>query len=492
VLYDNYGNNERSKKAELLSNNDLLILGSSYSDTFFNDILLLRVSSYGEIIWNSVIRNPLNDNPGDLSIGSNNEIIVSGDFGFLLLPQVTGLTAMYDGNGNIAWIDTIGNSGVSNQIDDQGNTYVLYPIDTTNSILVVKYDIWGNRLMEIRSDSTINNIISAMIITLDSHGNILVAGQYSGYECNGSCYFLSKIDSEGNPVWRSFFDPSIGNDYPQYIATDTFDNIYLQGTVNTFSEGMAIVKFDAGGQYQWDKTIVGSVGFPEGLAIDKGNNVVICGRIHQASSSFTFNLLKYDAEGNLLWQVAEDTAIYSQQKYTAIAVDKSDNVYLAGVKYYTGGTFLYLSKYSSFGNKIWEAGFNTLFNGGDNRIANLLIDSSSSLIVIGDMNGSNQTHDIFVGKFSQPLGTGITISTAVLQVFPNPVVKSATLYLKAHNLTKSSCFELSDLSGRIVETFNVTGQTDLTISCKGIQSGMYLLQLKQENKIIGTAKIVIQ
>lgn len=127
------------------------------------------------------------------------------------------------------------------------------------------------------------------------------------------------------------------------VAKDGAGNVFFCGshsdvlkiggkTLPTGNGGVFIGKSDSAGNVKWLKQ--GGTTMPAGdiaydMAIDKSNNVYICGSLSNFSTS-TFDtntinnspgfIAKYDNNGNLIWVKGQEMAVY------AIAIDSNDNI----------------------------------------------------------------------------------------------------------------------------------------------------------------------
>lgn len=159
------------------------------------------------------------------------------------------------------FVKTLGGTGDDGAydlvIDNNGNIYVLgwytgsidlNPSMTTNftpafgnrDIFLAKYDsignyIWGFGLGSIGQDE-------GSVITLDSTGNIIIAGRFSGSldfdpsvnlnikTSNGNRdIYLAKYDAFGNLIWINSMGGNLYDDAEDVIV-DTLGNIYLGGS----------------------------------------------------------------------------------------------------------------------------------------------------------------------------------------------------------------------------------------------------------------------
>ncbi len=181
------------------------------------------------------------------------------------------------------------------------------------------------------------------------------------------------------------------------IAVDTSSNIYYAGSFSSDSivfgtftlkrngrDGNAfLVKYDSSGNVLWARSSKLGYAGAHGLTIDNLGNPIITGNYYSPFISFendtltqdtTINmnevasifLVKYDPLGNVIW--AKNTKSKKQDFGNSLAVDKFNNIYVAGV--YTspvvafdtdtlyntlssGGNF-FLAKYDPSGSVLWS------------------------------------------------------------------------------------------------------------------------------------------
>ncbi len=78
-----------------------------------------------------------------------------------------------------------------------------------------------------------------------------------------------------------------------------------------------------------------------------------------------------------------------------------------------------------------------------------------------------------------------------IDVFPNPVLQQTTIVLEGASLQEVE-LTVVDALGRVVDRQTVAGQNTLTWSRKSLSSGVYFMQIKSNNQLIGTARMLLQ
>ena len=203
----------------------------------------------------------------------------------------------------------------------------------------------------------------ATSIAVDASGNIYVAGYYhsdtiifgatilTNADSTGNTMniFLAKYDANGNVLWAKSAG-GIGYDLAYSVAVDDSGNAYVAGYFNsptiTFdsttltnagSSNIFLVKYDANGNVLWAKSAGG--GSATSIAVDASGNIYVTGYFSNSTLIFGSTTLtnagyddiflaKYDVNGNVLW--AKSAGGSYRDDATSIAVDASGITYMAG------------------------------------------------------------------------------------------------------------------------------------------------------------------
>jgi gliding motility-associated-like protein len=314
-----------------------------------------------------------------MSFGSNQLVNADPSFNDVFVVK-------YDNSGNAIWArNGIGQSeGSGIAADDSGNVYVtgifrdssitFGSFVLTNStplscdIFLVKYNSLGNVVWAVQSAGNMCDVATS--ITVDHSQNIIITGLLASSSVSFGSFtlgnsgsggiFIVKYDPNGNVIWA---EQTNGNasDAAYAIASDTADNLYIGGgftssTITLGANSMAtspagsqntfLAKLDPAGNCIWlrssgNGSILQCI---NGLTIDQNMNVIVGGTYIGPSISFgavTLNnsssntqdvfLVKYDANGNVIWGDSFGGA-QSENGYS-VAVDPLGNVYFSGGYY---------------------------------------------------------------------------------------------------------------------------------------------------------------
>jgi hypothetical protein len=324
-----------------------------------------------------------NDPVGTIDRNVNHKIVVDKD-GNLYLTGVAGIYSSKKINFN---------NGIS--------------LTTINRILfLAKYDTQGTcKYATIISN---NNYEAIKSIALDDNSNIYMFGSFFGSSINfnngisitngNGQYddYIAKFSNDGLCQWAKGF-VGAGNEEATCIAIDSTGNILVLGNfsgscnfgnniklVGMKNSDVFIAKYTKNGLSQWARQVNGKQDDrASGLSVDRSGNIFICGQFSSDSLYFDKNitmknsnysevnhfkdifLAKYDSLGGIQW--AEQIKGPNDDYSTGLATDMAGNIILSGGFYEspvifnngkdikTGIADAFIAKYNTHGKCIWIA-----------------------------------------------------------------------------------------------------------------------------------------
>ncbi len=268
------------------------------------------------------------------------------------------------------------------------------PVATTGGV----YEAWVARY-----NGPANDYDGAVAIVLDSSGNVYVTGE-SVNSPTGADYLTIKYNSSGEEEWVAHYDGGLG-DAATAISVDSSGNVYVTGqswSAKTSEYDYATVKYNADGQEQWVARYDGPANdydYPTGIAVDNSGNVYVTGVSTGLEGDSDCTTVKYNSGGQQEWVVRYNGPGNGDDWGSAIALDKSDNVYVAGGSVVSGIFSEYLTiKYNSAGQEQWIARYHGTGNGYDAANA-IAIDGSGNIYVTGSSLNSNNDFDCVTIKY---------------------------------------------------------------------------------------------
>jgi len=281
-----------------------------------------------------------------------------------------------DSVGNKQWDKTYGGTGKDEAYSAVQTTEGGYALaGWTNSFgaggedfWLVKTDASGNKQWSRTYGGTGDDEAWSAIQTSD--GGYALAGWTNSFGPGDWDFWLVKTDATGNEQWEKTYEGQ-GADPANYVIDDlaysviqTGDNGYAivgytitsgPGRVGVFLYDAWLVKTDATGNKQWDKTY-GGRGDDECRSIIQASDggYVLAGDTAFGSDLGNFLLIKTDATGNMQWNQTYGGA---EKDETNALIQTSDGGYaMAGFtgSFGAGSWDFWLVKTDATGNKQWD------------------------------------------------------------------------------------------------------------------------------------------
>ncbi|UCE36359.1 MAG: PKD domain-containing protein [Thermoplasmata archaeon] len=314
----------------------------------------------------------------------------------------------YDTDGNLIWADYYNGPGNSYDIatdiaiDSSGNVHVTgYSVGSGGNAdwYTIKRTPNGYAIWEARYDN--GNWEQAWALTLDSSGNVYVAGNVKG--SNYACYGIIKYDSSGNLQWIATYDPpeNTGGGSPEDIVVDSSGNVYVTGDMwfgpwgsPDWSPDWVTIKYDSSGNQQWVKMHgeLGEDDYAKRIAVDSSGNVYVSGG-EGGGFEDDFCTIKYDQNGNQLKIATYNGPADEWDFIIDMVLDSSANVYVTGGSDGIGTSSDYCTiKYDSNLNEQWKVRYDGPASDYDNPFA-LTLDSSGNVYVTGYCEVSSPDYD---------------------------------------------------------------------------------------------------
>jgi len=348
------------------------------------------------------------DGPGAVATDQAGNVYVAG--GIAVSGWIFDLILIkYDNSGAQKWVSTYDYDGGSDSagamaIDSWGNIYVtgssgngLY-----SDYLTIKYDSSGNQLWTARYSRSSNSYSGASAIAVDSQGNAFVTGNSNGYA-------TIKYDSLGNQLWVAHYNgPANSNDYAYAIALDSSGNIFVAGMSggSGTNTDYATIKYDQNGKQLWAARYNGpakSIDDARALAVDSDGNVSVTGSSRSLSGDSDFATVKYDRNGQFLWEARYTGSANSYDTARAIASDQDGNIYVSGSSGTGPSSDIVVIKYNNQGQELWVTRYNGPGNGYDYAGRRILLDSENNIYVPAASTGLGTLSD-FVAIQLDPSG----------------------------------------------------------------------------------------
>lgn len=327
-------------------------------------------------------------------------------------------------------------------------------------------------------------------------GGYITVGRTQSFGEGNYDVWLIKTNADGLIEWSSTFGGG-GNDYGYSVRQIPDGGYILAGYTESFGAGWAdvlLIRTDARGQERWRRTYGGANhDYGGGVALTEDGGYVISGETHSYGSGLGDAwLIKTDAEGHTEW-----CRTYGGTGLDGIypAVPLSDGGYiLAGWTQLSGAgqTDIWLIKVDRCGSMIWDR---TL--GGSNLDWGLGVQpiTHGDYFVLGYTNSSGSgSYDLaliraqeVVTALPDPIPQNPPFIFALNPPCPNPFNDQTTLSFSLPTAS-SIRLEVFDMLGqrvtRLARGVYRTGWHQITFHAQGLSSGVYLVRLQADNRII--------
>ncbi len=430
-----------------------------------------------------------------------------------------------DANGNIQWQRNLGGNGTDKayavrQTMDGG--YIVVGITSSNNgdvsgnngggdSWVVKLDAGGvidwQRCLGGPGGETAYDVL------LQPDGGYLVASgtNASGGDVSehfgGADYWFVKIDDEGDILWEKSFGGSGTDLLSRVLSTQDGGFIAVGSTQSTDGHvtnplgdwDRWVVKLDAGGNMEWQRTYGGSGGdggssvvqMEDGGYMIGGSTNSVDGDVTDAFGGNDAWLVRTDAEGNILWQKSYGGS-GDESIRDLVALDDggvlafgSTNSTDGDINGHQGGNDYWVFRVDAEGAMLWQR---CLGGTGDDRGASLTRtdDAGYALVGIsassnGDVTSAFPGYDIWVVKLATD-PTGVSEHGALLQavLLPNPALDQVSLRITLQSPAKVEA-HLINSTGQLVQTMTrqafPAGEHLLAGTLLDLPAGFYLVRL---------------
>ncbi|UCE35938.1 MAG: SBBP repeat-containing protein [Thermoplasmata archaeon] len=422
--YNSPGNySDRANDIAVDSSGNVYVTGGSFLPRGKSDYITIKYDSSGNELWVRRYNGLGNedDYAFDLVLDSYENVIVTGrshngttDYDYT--------TIKYDPLGNQLWVakynspDNYDDQAFAIAIDSYDNVYVTgasnryfyFPggIHSHYDYTTVAYDSLGNELWVTRYNGPIDDgdDWATAIAVDDSSGDVYVTGQSEG---NGTDwdYATIKYDTSGNPLWVARYNsPENHSDSGESIIIDASGNIFVTGRSDggSTNNDYATIKYDPLGNEMWIQRYNGPGNGndrADTIILDSSGNAYVTGYSDGGITNGDFATLKYDSDGNKLWEVRYNGPGNSEEWAWDMTIDSLGNIYVTG----QSGIFPYYDyatvKYDSSGNQLWIATYNG--SGNDRDVGRAIdVDASGNVYVTGHSTGLGTEHDMTTIKYS--------------------------------------------------------------------------------------------
>jgi uncharacterized delta-60 repeat protein len=469
------------------------------------------------------------DCANSIVIQSDGKILVSGYYdnnvydGFALCRYNTNgsLDNTFGFNGKVT-TDFGSSSAYGNSVTVQSDGKILVAgsryIGTVRKITLIRYNIDGSLDNTFDTDGKVTTSIGAFnddgnSVAIQSDGRILVAGSsfndtvynFALVRYNNDGSLDTTFDTDGKVTTSTSFGV---NNYGHSLAIQSDTKIVVAG-VGTTGSGFpffALARYNVDGSldstFDTDGKVasmfaVGSYGLS--VALQSDGKILVAG-FNNTGSDHHFALARYNTNGSLDSTFDMDgivtTLIMSNCEARSVTVQSDGKIMVTGYSN-TGNNYdITLARYNQNGglDSTYDGdGIVTTDIGGTIDLAySMAIQSDGKIVVAGSVGPSLSRHFV-VARYNNDYISAIPdescIQSLIAQIYPNPFSTSTTIQSEIA-FYDASCIMYNMYGQKVREIDHLFGQI-FTLKRDNLPSGVYIVQLTQDNRNISRSKIVL-
>ena len=324
---------------------NVYLTGYCYDTHTLYDYITIKYNANGVKQWTSRYNGPENsyDKATAIAVDDSGNVYVTGKSGGMK-SGADYVTIKYNAAGIQQWITSYdgprGRYDVPSAlaIDNSGNIYVTGGCEVTGSgydYATVKYTPHGEEAWVAQYNGSGNDNDKATSLTVDDSGNVYVTGHSIG-SGTGNDFGTVKYRSDGTQEWVTRYNgPRNCWDEATALAVDGLGNIYVTGRSlgPSTSYDYATVKYNEDGVQQWVARYNGpenSLDYATAIAAGSSGNIYVTGYSKRTETAYDYATVKYDSRGNEQWTDRYNGPGNFMDYPTALAVDGSGDIYVAG------------------------------------------------------------------------------------------------------------------------------------------------------------------
>jgi hypothetical protein len=387
--------------------------------------------------------------------------------------------------GNISWSKTFGSSYYDvatnvEQTTDGGYVFAGYSTDSLQdaNMTVVKLDSTGNvQWGKTYGDAEWN---AARHIEQTPDGGYIIAG----YSQNMTTYItyvsLMKISSTGTLTWVKKYG-NVLTSYPYYVRPTNDGGYILIGFTNSFSGSRTfLIKTDNSGVIQWMKIYTAV----DGWMVDQllNGDYVFTGFAYPNAV-----LVKTNSVGDTLWAKSYDTPLsILNLAFSLKPTTDGGFVFCGEIDFLADTGSIYLVKTDSSGSGVCFNNIQNFTNSSANfSIYNPAFSSStldtSDIISLQEICSGINVLDLCPNEINEG-----NQGENIFSLYPNP---SNGIFILNSKITNGEIFIYNTLGEKIYQSKIISSDTKINLADK--PKGIYFVNVKTETKSF-TQKIIIE
>ena len=398
--------------------------------------------------------------------------------------------------------------GVDMDVDTAGNFYanakVASPNGNSDDMYIMKCDSAGTRILDENFTSASADDFPTAISVAPNGTMFALCNSFNFFGTATNDIFTINYLSNFNHNWESKYN-GFGNatDYGTYLKADNSNNTFVCGTTDAGpNNDMVVYKQNQYGTRLWvttyngtanlNDTAISTMWLPNGFVVVTGK----CKETLNSSTKDAFVTMIIDS-GTTIWT----KMFFGKDSLGAIPThmntDGQGNIYICGYENLIDGTKNgCIIKYDSNGNQLWNISYDAGIN-LDDKFNSITLDNNNDILVTGQTFTTATNANYVTVKYAN---TATAINENIFQTFsniiayPNPFTQQTTINFTLHQNSAVS-ISIYDLTGKPIseissQTFS-KGNNHINIPRNTLANGIYIAEIKT-NKASQNIKLVVQ
>ena len=486
IIYDHTGN---------------LIVGGVSNQFYEPDIVILKYSSTGSLLWKKRIITSGGCILSQIKCDLNNNIFICGT-GIINNSIHYIINSKIDPAGNIIYTNLYNSPGITFDeaaaisYDSVGNSYILETSKDSNGIKKVsllKYNSSGNFLWsKIMGDSSFCNGNGCLIYSNDNSFYESFTKNSNGV--NQQDITTVKVDTAGSILWKQVYNSPASNvDMDRKLIIDHSGNVIVAGLSDSISRNIMIIKYDSGGNYKWSTRYFQ---YPQNylsmndLVCDLSDNIYLTG---EEDSGWVASVvtLKLTPNGIINWVVHKFNG-FSNSSATGNGIALGDgNIIVTGrfidANYISN---IIVIAYDTSGSELF---LDTIPSGSSSVGNDVLYDGNGCYYFTGTLDSFSNMTDYVTFKYcNNSVGIDNLIDLSnIVTLFPNPSNGSTAISFYSGK-KEYFTLEIFNFLGMKVDENKYLMDEGFSVINYGnnLKPGIYLISLKNNDKIFATKKFL--
>jgi Prokaryotic N-terminal methylation motif len=288
-----------------------------------------------------------------------------------------------------------------------------FSIDFLSSLTIRTVDQELPDNWQVNTDAGLD-VQSGANLTIDNNGFVYLVWE-DFRSASASKVYAQKYNYSGEQQWTpdDIVIATANNQVNPFVLSDVNNNSYIAWNDDSVgNQDVYLIQIDPSGGDSWGGAQKVSVldgaadqANPKLALFSTGTSTALVFE-DDRNTDIDLYLQRYDEDGNQLWfpevRVNKTTILDSTDQYSpSMAIDSTDNIYIAWTDNRNGDTDIYAQKYNSSGTALWGSDLKVNINSDstDQYSPSMAIDSTDNIYIAWTDNRNGDT-DIYAQKYN--------------------------------------------------------------------------------------------